>query len=307
MWLFVILFTLIGTIWYLFKMMKQAKYDSNKPNLSKKQTLNVVITGATKGLGFALAKRFLQSGDRVVICSRSQQSVDTALNELEKFGPNRVFGVTCDISNIDDMYNLAKFAREKLGDIDLWINNAGYSGYGRTLLEDMEAEKIKQVVTTNTLGTLYSAKVAIKTLKEQPNGGQIYTYFEGAGSNGWATPYIAAYGTTKYGLAQLNKSLVEETKDTKVGIHRLQPGMIMTEMLHTSAGGNPKAYKVFNILAETADVVADFLVPRLRKTKGTGRCITFMTTVKAIFRFMTAFMRKNRFYDDKGQLKIKLA
>ncbi|KAL0486511.1 chlorophyll(ide) b reductase [Acrasis kona] len=302
-----VVLSIIACVYVIIKRRKRRAYNLHKSDLSKKKYLNVVITGASKGLGYAITKKLLSRGDKVVICSRSKQSVDEAVGELSKMAPNRIFGTTCDISSEKSLIELASFAKQSLGDIDLWVNNAGTTGSVRATIEDINAETVREVVDTNMIGTILNAKIAIKTLKSQKEGGHLYTYFEGAGSNGWATPFMACYGTTKYGLAQFNKSLVEECKDSHVGIHRLSPGMIMTSMLHNSANGNLKSYKVFNILAEEASVVADFIVENLHKTSGTDGYFQFLTIPGAAFRFITAFMRKNKFYDEKGNLKIKLA
>ncbi len=144
-------------------------------------------------------------------------------------------------------------------------------------------------------------------MREQKNGGHLIVYFEGQGSNGMATPNNSCYGTTKYGLYQFHKTLLKENESGKVGIHRAQPGMVMTTMLHEAGKDNMKAKKFFNILAEEAEVVADFLVTRMRNLKGTGQYIAYLTPLKVIGRFLTWFQRKNRFYDADGNLKIKLA
>ncbi|RDX83255.1 Chlorophyll(ide) b reductase NOL, chloroplastic, partial [Mucuna pruriens] len=83
---------------------------------------NVLITGSTKGIGYALVKEFLKAGDNVVICSRSDERVEAAVQSLRaEFGKQHVWGTKCDVRNADDVKNLVSFAQEKLKYIDIWI------------------------------------------------------------------------------------------------------------------------------------------------------------------------------------------
>ncbi|KAJ0698600.1 putative chlorophyll(ide) b reductase [Helianthus annuus] len=121
---------------------------------------NVVITGSTRGLGKALAREFLLSGDRVVIASRSEKSVEMTIKELEEnlhdgmateassrrknLAHAKVVGTSCDVCDPNDVRNLANFAVNELGSIDIWINNAGTNKGFRPLLEFTD-EEIQQV------------------------------------------------------------------------------------------------------------------------------------------------------------------
>ena len=108
--------------------------------------MNVVITGSSKGIGFALAKEFLQNGDNVVISSRSEERIQKAVNELESLNYNSmIYATTCDVSIYSDVENLAKFAKEKLKQIDIWINNAGTNSATYKPLTEWTKESIKQL------------------------------------------------------------------------------------------------------------------------------------------------------------------
>ena len=96
----------------------------------------VVITGASKGLGFAMAWEFLRQGDRVVICSRDAARLDEAAAALgREFGGSCVHSRVCDVSSAADIEQLAQFAAERLGIIDFWINNAGQASQGSWVRE----------------------------------------------------------------------------------------------------------------------------------------------------------------------------
>jgi chlorophyll(ide) b reductase len=102
---------------------------SGRPDLSKKAQLNVLITGASKGLGFNMAKKFVQLKHNVVICARSKESVENAVVELNKLDGGKAYGTTCDISVEKELLDLAAFAKQNMGELNLWINNAGSTGY----------------------------------------------------------------------------------------------------------------------------------------------------------------------------------
>lgn len=91
---------------------------------SKKR--GIVITGGTKGLGYALAREFLAGRDNVVICGRNEDQLAAAIDALQAGFPGAIVdGIRCDVSNATDVAALASFATEKLGTIHFWLNNAG--------------------------------------------------------------------------------------------------------------------------------------------------------------------------------------
>ncbi|CAI0442320.1 unnamed protein product [Linum tenue] len=149
---------------------------------------NVVITGSSKGIGYALAKGFLAAGDNVIICSRSAERVESAVESLKnEFGEQHVWGTTCDVREGQDVKNLVAFAKENLKYVDIWINNAGSNAYSYKPLSESSDEDLIEVVTTNTLGLMICCREAIKMMLNQPRGGHIFN-IDGAGSDGRPTP-----------------------------------------------------------------------------------------------------------------------
>lgn len=268
---------------------------------SSRRKLNVVITGGTKGIGLALAKEHVRLGDNVLICSRSQEAVDAAIDELERVPPAlppspKIFGTTCDVSDEASIEGLVKFAQTKFKTVHMWVNNAGMTQPNKAPLCDVPASVLQQVINVNMMGTLLCTKAAINLMKSQAKGGHVFM-MDGAGSNGMATADYAVYGVSKAGFPQLLKSLKTELKGTKVGIHVLSPGLVVTDLL--LAGAEPQSYSIFNILAERPVTAAKFLVPRARgaaKPGSTGKRITFLTGGGACWRFMGAGCRKNRLF-----------
>ncbi|KAM7267537.1 hypothetical protein ACFE04_009703 [Oxalis oulophora] len=246
---------------------------------------NVLITGSTKGIGNALAREFLKAGDNVVICSRSAELVQSTVQSLSnEFGKQHVWGTKCDVRESQDVKNLVAYAQNNLKYIDIWINNAGSNAYSFKPLSEASDEDLIEVVTTNTLGLMICCREAIKMMQSQPRGGHIFN-IDGAGSDGRPTPRFAAYGATKRSVVHLTKSLQAELQmqDVKnVVVHNLSPGMVTTDLL--MSGANTKQAKFFiNVLAEPAEVVAEYLVPNIRSIPGSTRptYIRFLTGLKA--------------------------
>lgn len=232
----------------------------------------MVITGSTKGIGRALAEEFLTAGDRVLVCSRSEERVVEAVAELRaRFGNDRVKGIAVDVSRPGQARVLADTAAAELGRVDIWINNAGTNAYRYGPLAESDDEELAQIVSTNVLGVMLCCKEGIRIMRNQSTHGHIFN-MDGAGADGNATPRFAAYGATKRSLAQLGKSLTAELGllgVKNVAIHNLSPGMVTTELLMAGAN-NPTAKFFINCLAEPAADVARFLVPRVREVPTTS-------------------------------------
>ncbi|KAL3516265.1 hypothetical protein ACH5RR_023167 [Cinchona calisaya] len=265
---------------------------------------NVLITGSSKGIGYALAKEFLKAGDNVIICSRSAERVEFAIQGLKvESGKQHVWGTTCDVRDSKDVRALVAFAQEKLKYIDIWINNAGSNAYSYKPLAEASDEDLMEVVSTNTLGLMICCREAIKMMLNQSRGGHVFN-IDGAGSDGRPTPRFAAYGATKRSVVHLTKSLQAELQmqDVKnVVVHNLSPGMVTTDLL--MSGADTKQAKFFiNILAEPAEVVAQYLVPNIRSVPISGSTkptyIRYLTGWKAysqIFSRIAFGARRNRY------------
>lgn len=276
--------------------------------------LHVLLAAcSTRGLGKALAREFLLSGDRVVVTSRSPESVDMTVKELEEnlkegvvtasgsskknLAHAKVVGIACDVCEADDVRKLANFAVDKLGYIDIWINNAGTNKGFRPLLQFTD-EDIKQIVSTNLIGSILCTREAMYIMRKQAKGGHIFN-MDGAGSGGSSTPLTAVYGSTKCGLRQLHSSLLKECKKSKVGVHTASPGMVLTDLL--LSGSTVRNKQMFNIICELPETVARTLVPRMRVVRGTGKAINYLTPPRILLALVTAWLRRGRWFDDQGR------
>uniref|UniRef100_J3KXW4 chlorophyll(ide) b reductase n=2 Tax=Oryza brachyantha TaxID=4533 RepID=J3KXW4_ORYBR len=274
---------------------------------------NVVITGSTRGLGKALAREFLLSGDRVVIASRSPESVLQTINELEENIQEglsvakkkqretllhaKVVGTSCDVCKPEDVKKLVNFARDELGSIDIWINNAGTNKGFRPLV-NFSDEDISQIVSTNLVGSLLCTREAMNVMQYQEKGGHVFN-MDGAGSGGSSTPLTAVYGSTKCGLRQFQASLLKESRRSKVGVHTASPGMVLTDLL--LSGSSLRNKQMFNLICELPETVARTLVPRMRVVKGSGKAVNYLTPPRILLALVTAWVRRGRWFDEEGR------
>ncbi|MHA1199767.1 MAG: SDR family oxidoreductase, partial [Candidatus Heimdallarchaeaceae archaeon] len=251
-------------------------------------------------IGYALAKEFLRYGDNVVISSRNIDRVNKAVKNLEtEFPKSKILGLKCDVTQPSEYESLAKSAIDTLGEINIWINNAGTSGFQYLPIQEWENEVLKQVIETNMLGTIYGCKEAIKVMTKQKHG-KIFN-LAGMGSNGMASPNLAVYGASKGSIPQLTKSLKKELEGTGVIINHVSPGIVLTDMITTNVP--PEAVSIFNILASRPEKVAEFLVKKMRAVEKSNANITYLSSVKAFWRFMTAGFRKGKYFDEEGNFK----
>jgi NAD(P)-dependent dehydrogenase (short-subunit alcohol dehydrogenase family) len=185
-----------------------------------------VITGGTRGFGLSIARAFAQNGARVVVASRSQQSVNEAVALIQAEG-GLASGKAVDVANLEQVQALAEHAIACFGRLDIWVNNAGMAGpYGPTL--GFDPKEFTQVVQTNILGVYYGSRTALHYFVAQGSGKLINVL--GHGYNR-PVPWQNAYGASKAWDRSFTKALAEETKGSQVGVFSFNPGMILTELL----------------------------------------------------------------------------
>ena len=185
-----------------------------------------VITGGSRGLGLGIAQAFAGQGAKIVIASRTQRSVDSAVEMLKANGA-QVTGMTCDVADIVQVEALAEHAIRTFGRIDIWVNNAGLSAaYGPTA--HIPSKMFMSVVNTNIIGTYNGSVVALRKMAAQKSGKLINLL--GRGDTG-SVPLQNAYSSSKVWVRNFTKALAKEYKDSGIGIFGFNPGLVKTEML----------------------------------------------------------------------------
>lgn len=186
----------------------------------------IVVTGSTRGFGWAMAQAFVQEGAAVQVSSRSQNAVDKAVQALVGSG-GRAGGLACDVGELEQVQALLADAVHRFGQVDVWVNNAGISPpYGPTA--HVNPADFVRTTRTNVLGMYHGSLVAMRYFLPLRRGKLINVL--GRGERGPA-PMQNAYGASKSWLRSFTLTLAQEYKDSGVGVFALSPGMMDTELL----------------------------------------------------------------------------
>ncbi|MBK8150158.1 MAG: SDR family oxidoreductase [Acidobacteria bacterium] len=219
-----------------------------------------VVTGATKGIGYAIAERLLESGARVFICARNKPELKRALEQLSASGT--VEGEVCDVRSEDQVRMMLEEAKRVFGGVDILINNAGMGVFGKTV-EELSGEEFRQTLETNLFGVFYACHYAVPMLRER-GGGYIINISSLAGQN--AHPRMAAYNASKFGLNGFSEALMQEVRQDDIKVSYVCPGSVNTYF----GGDSPSKENGWQLQPEDiADVVMDLLAmnPRALPSK----------------------------------------
>jgi short-subunit dehydrogenase len=186
----------------------------------------VVVTGATRGFGYAIAEAMLRADAIVVISGRSEAALSKATASLGALGMVR--SQTCDVKEEQQVYGLARFAIQSFGRIDIWINNAGYSSAAGLMLETDPQQAIDMFLA-NDMGTLYGSQAALHFMKSRKEGTLVNLY--GNGSFLRPASPTGLYGATKAWITSFTRSLAKEISGSGVRLIGFSPGMMLTDML----------------------------------------------------------------------------
>jgi NAD(P)-dependent dehydrogenase (short-subunit alcohol dehydrogenase family) len=209
-----------------------------------------IVTGGTKGIGYAIAEALVKSGAKVVICGRNKDDVQSAAERLVQFG--EVEGVSCDVRNEDHVRTLIEHCAESFGGLDILVNNAGIGYMGKTI-EEMSGGEFRQTLETNLFGVFYGCHYAIPHMKRRV-GGYIINISSLAGQN--AHPRMAAYNASKFGLNGFSEALMQEVRQDNIKVSYISPGSVNTEF----GGDTASDEKAWQIQPEDiAEVVLDLL------------------------------------------------
>lgn len=264
----------------------------------------VVITGSARGLGFEMAKCFRKEHYNVVISDINEENLIKAKENLMEIQSTAEIGFCkCDVTKTKDIERLIEYTKKQYNSIDIWINNAGVNQPEKAVWE-LSEEEINMVFDVDLRGTVMASKLVMQEMIKQ-KGGAIYNV-EGYGSNDAMMLGLSIYGTSKRAVTYFSSALAKECeeKNTGVIVGRLSPGIMITEFLKNALGNkekitlSEKTKKVYNILGDYPDVVANFLVSKMITNKKNNVRIEWLTTRKAAWRFMSAAFNKRNFFEN---------
>ncbi|MBD1554819.1 SDR family NAD(P)-dependent oxidoreductase [Pseudomonas typographi] len=189
-----------------------------------------IIIGAAKGIGAAMARRFVEQGARVVLADLDADSGERLLAELP---PERAVFVRANVAVEADMQAVADLALARFGRIDILLQNAGI--YPSYLLEDMTLSQWQDVLAVNLTGSFLATRACLPAMRAQGGGKMVFT--SSITGPRVANPGVAAYASSKAGINGLIRSAALEFARYGITVNGIEPGNILTEGL--SAGRSP--------------------------------------------------------------------
>ena len=192
-----------------------------------------VVTGASSGIGYELAKQFAQNGFDLLIVSAGP-GINTAAQEIEVLGA-KVEPIQADLANHDGVHKLQSAIKAAGRPIDAIAINAGVGVSGRFLETDLSEEL--NMIALNVTSTVHLAKHVVKDMVARGSGRILFT---ASIAGTMPTPYEAVYGATKAFVRSFSQSLREELKDTGVSVTALMPGATETNFFHRAGADDTK-------------------------------------------------------------------
>ena len=186
---------------------------------------SVFITGASSGIGEALAREFARRGCDLAISARRAERLEAQAAELRGLGAGRVLALPLDVTDFDGMASALQRAAGEFGRLDTVVANAGV-GYSLPIGKG-KFDLVKQTLDTDLTGAIATIELALPILRAQ-GGGQIVAITSIAGVRGM--PFMAAYSAAKGGLHRYLQALRAEVAHEPISVTELAPGYIDTDM-----------------------------------------------------------------------------
>lgn len=184
-----------------------------------------VVTGGTRGIGFAIVKKYLENGANVAIAGSRQESVEKAIEKLPEY-KDRVMGIWPDLCSPESVADASASVKERFGRIDILANNAGISS--RTSLYDYTVEEFSRIVDINLKAVFICSQAAARIMRDQ-GGGVIINTSSMVGEYG--QPSGCGYPATKFAVNGLTKSLARELAKDQIRVNAVAPGVTRTDMV----------------------------------------------------------------------------
>ena len=241
-------------------------------NLKGKQ---VLITGAGSGIGRATAIAFAKRGANIIASDIQLAPLEAVKQEIEALGVSCLIHVV-DVSNETAMKEFAISVHEKVGAVDVLINNAGIAFFGLFLESDLD--HWPRVMNVNVMGVVHGCRYFIPQMITAGGPRQVLNVASSAGN--FPAPSMAAYSASKHAVAGFSEALKMELAETQIGITTVCPGVINTAIVTTGAGVAPSvpASQIAKLQAYyvakgcSPDVVAEDMVRAVEK--GQDICLT---------------------------------
>jgi short-subunit dehydrogenase len=227
--------------------------------LTSYRGLNAVITGASSGIGKLLALRLAREGARVALVARRAAELEAVAGQIRSAGGEAVV-LPCDVAERAQVFATAATALERLGSVELLVNNAGY-GHHRPFLE-WDLDDIEHIMQVNFFGSLYWTKALLPQMVERRRG---WVVFMASVAGKIGVPDESAYAATKFATVGLAEALSYEVEDAGVHVLTVCPGTIRTPFF------DEEALQRMPPVAKRSMVEPDGLVEAIVKALAAGK------------------------------------
>ncbi len=184
-----------------------------------------VVTGGTRGIGFAVVKKYLDNGANVALAGSRRETVEKALSMLTEYG-DRVMGIWPDLCDPDGVAAAFDSVRDRFGSFDILANNAGISS--RTSIYDYTLDEFTKIVDVNLKAVFVCSQAAARLMRAQ-GGGVIINASSMVSEYG--QPSGCGYPATKFAVDGLTKSLARELAKDHIRVNAVAPGVTKTDMV----------------------------------------------------------------------------
>lgn len=181
-----------------------------------------IVTGGTKGIGWAVARGLAEAGASVVIGARSPGEVDAMARELAGIGPGGALGVVCDVRDPLACRHLVQRTVERFGRVDILVNNAGVGHFAP--IQRMSAEDWQQQIEVNLGGVFHCTRAAVPHLAS--SGGWVINIGSLASRNSFAGG--AGYNASKFGLLGMTEAMMLDLREDGIRVSIIMPGSVST-------------------------------------------------------------------------------
>lgn len=216
-------------------------------NMSNK---NIVITGASKGIGRAIALKFAAQGFDVAVCARNQADLDSLRAELQSLSTNiKILAISCDVRQKDEVLAFAKQVTDAFGAVDVLVNNAGIFLPGQ--VHNEPEGTLEQLIETNLYSAYHITRALITDMKAR-NSGSIFNVSSVAGTQAYSNG--GSYSISKFAMQGFSKALREELKPHNIKVTTLVPGATLTNSWAGSGLPDERFMKAEDIAQAVWDV-----------------------------------------------------
>jgi len=197
-----------------------------------------IVTGASQGLGFEIAKQYLEAGASVAICARNKKLLDKAQKLLRPMARpgQRIIARGADVSKIGDVRKLVALAQRELGHIDILVNNAGVYG-PKGVIEKVDWREWARAIEINLYGSIHMCRAVLPAFRARKSGKIIQLSGGGATS---PLPRISAYAVSKAAVVRFVETLAEEVREDGIDVNAIAPGALNTRLLDEVLGAGPE-------------------------------------------------------------------